>query len=121
MSTLDEVEFWEVDHRYKEKTGKIHLIGTTLQRKINLSIVKEFATDSWSYMFWHGIVSGYPLCCILYFCDVWYNFRKEKRMFSGKEAKDWDFNMGYVLCPNCAIDCMCIRNPKLEMKLKRLA
>lgn len=54
--------------------------------------------------FWAGIESGYPLCCIIFFCDVWCNVRSENRMFHGRpECYDWNTNAGYIQCPDCII------------------
>ena len=55
--------------------------------------------------FWAGIESGYPLCCIIFFCDVWINMRREHRMFHGKpECSDYTFkDAGFIMCPECII------------------
>ncbi len=54
--------------------------------------------------FWTGIESGYPLCCIIFFCDVWNPLRESHRMFHGKpECYDWNHNVGYIQCPECII------------------
>lgn len=83
-------------------------------------LIKKITTDEWSHYFWNGIISGYPLCCILFFCDVWTGLRFSKKMFSGKECHDWDLRMNYVLCPDCAVTCMCVRNPDKEKILKEV-
>jgi len=54
--------------------------------------------------FWVGIKSKYPLCCILFFCDVWVPLRLEHRMFSGRpECYDYHSNAGFIQCPECII------------------
>ena len=57
-----------------------------------------------SAWFWAGIESKYPLCCILFFCNVWVPIRQEHRMFSGRpECYDYHSNAGYIQCPECII------------------
>lgn len=54
--------------------------------------------------FWDGIESGYPLCCIIFFCDVWCPLRIWKRMFHGRpECYDWNTHAGYIQCPECIV------------------
>ena len=56
--------------------------------------------------FWFGIESGYPLCCVIFFCDVWCPIRAEHRMFHGKsECYDCRNNkVQYVQCPDCIVE-----------------
>ena len=46
-----------------------------------------------------GIRSGFPLCCIFWFCNVWdENFRKNI-------TDEWyQFGDGYIRCPKCLAD-----------------
>jgi len=54
--------------------------------------------------FWDGIESGFPLCCIIFFCDVWNPIRESHRMFHGRpECYDWSCHVGYIQCPECII------------------
>lgn len=61
--------------------------------------------DLWDLDFWDGIESGFPLCCILFFCTPWTKLRESKRMFSYNESFDWkgSVGVGYVQCPECII------------------
>lgn len=52
-------------------------------------------------MFWKGIRSGYPLCCVIFFCDVWCKLRESKKMFSGRECHNYNSNAGFIQCPEC--------------------
>lgn len=53
--------------------------------------------------FWRGLESGYPVCCIQYFCNFWIPVREQKLMFSGKECHDYSTGVGYVQCPECIV------------------
>ena len=54
--------------------------------------------------FWDGIESGFPLCCIIFFCDVWCPLRESHKMFHGRpECYDWKSNVGHIQCPECII------------------
>ena len=57
--------------------------------------------DSWSRNFWDGIESGFPVCCIIFYCDIWLGLRRRKMMFSYEESHDYDTGIGYVQCPEC--------------------
>ena len=60
--------------------------------------------DYWSKDFWAGIESGFPLCCILFFCDTWYRLRYSSGKPLEKELwRNWDTNVNYVQCPECII------------------
>lgn len=110
------IEFWTKQDRDDKL---IHLVGTTLQEVIEKDSVRDIYTDDWSYHFWYGLISRFPLCCVLFFCDVWLDLRKKKTMFSYKKSKDWKWGLGYVPCPVCAVNCFCERNPELEWKWKK--
>lgn len=69
---------------------------------LNKNWTGNFWSD-WNGDFWDGINSGFPLCCIIFFCDIWCPLRISKRMFSGKESRDWRSHVGYVQCPECII------------------
>jgi len=64
----------------------------------------SFYDNSEMIGFWKGIESKYPLCCIIFFCDVWSVLKREHVMFSGRpECYDY-FSFGdYIHCPKCAI------------------
>jgi len=54
--------------------------------------------------FWAGIESGYPLCCIIFFCDVWTSLRESHRMFSGRpECYDYRTLVNFIQCPECIV------------------
>jgi len=56
--------------------------------------------------FWCGIESRFPLCCIIFYCDVWLPLRDSGRMFSGRpECYDWICKkIGYIECQDCVIN-----------------
>ncbi len=56
--------------------------------------------------FWCGIESGFPLCCIIFYCDYWHKKALRKlKMFHGRpECYDWKSNnVGHIQCPTCII------------------
>jgi len=113
----DKIEFWKVEHR---SDGRDHNVGVNMKEIEQDELVKSICTDGWSWTFWYGITSNYPLCCVIFFTDVWHDIQGEEIVLTRNEKRKWDFDMGYILCPNCAIDCFCIRNPKLEREWKKL-
>jgi len=67
-------------------------------------MIEKIIQESWSLDFWDGIESGFPLCCILFFCDPWYRLRYIK----GKPLAydlwgNWVTRKHYVQCPECVI------------------
>lgn len=46
----------------------------TMDKKLK---VEEIATDEWSFHFWFGLECGYPLCCIIWYCDSVTNSGKQ--------------------------------------------
>jgi len=60
--------------------------------------------DYWNKDFWSGIESGFPLCCVLFFCDTWYRLRYYKDKPLEKELwRNWRTGTYYVQCPECII------------------
>jgi len=60
--------------------------------------------DLWDADFWDGIKSGFPLCCILFFCDTWYRLRYVKgKPLENKLFWNWYTGAGHVQCPECVI------------------
>lgn len=67
--------------------------------------------DSWSFHFWNGIKYNYPLCCVLWYCNVVTNqglqenslferlYREvyENYRITEKSCKFEDYNR----CPDC--------------------
>jgi len=54
--------------------------------------------------FWEGIESGFPLCCIIFFCYFWNPVKESHKMFHGRpDCYDWYSNGKYVMCPECVI------------------
>ncbi len=57
--------------------------------------------------FWRGIKFGYPLCCIIFYCDYWHEKALRKiKMFHGRpEVYDWETKkkVGHIQCPECII------------------
>ena len=63
----------------------------------------EYTIDKNS-IFWCGLESGYPICCVDFFINVWSILRREKRMFSGRpECYDYNSKADYVQCPDCIV------------------
>ena len=67
--------------------------------------------DLWSYHFWKGLRCGYPICCILWFCNVVTNYGEQRdslferifrEVYDDKPLtrKQADFNKRNM-CPDC--------------------
>jgi hypothetical protein len=58
---------------------------------------KEYYQTGWINDFLCGIHSDIPLCCVLFYCDVWY----------AKLSLEFDFRcenpIGYIMCPDCIV------------------
>jgi len=67
--------------------------------------------DNPRYHFWQGICSEFPLCCILYFCDVVVpydvtSFSTSDEWRKVKTGSDYP----YVQCPECLSKNLEIKN-----------
>ena len=66
--------------------------------------------DKKSFEFWHGIISGFPLCCIDYYNNVWTDNLAEK-LRDDFANEDGDIGTieashkrtNHVMCPDCLI------------------
>lgn len=47
-------------------------------RDKKLQVLELEPKDEWSYHFWFGIKCGYPLCCIIWYCDSIANNGKQE-------------------------------------------
>lgn len=53
---------------------------------------------------WNGINSGYPLCCIIFFCNFWNSVRSKHIMFHKRpECYDYYHGDDFVRCPECVV------------------
>lgn len=68
-----------------------------------LRLVTALSSDGWSREFWFGIISKFPLCCILWFCDVWNVYDPSKKVHFDSDYKSWSQCIGYVQCPSCMV------------------
>lgn len=78
-----------------------------LESRVNGSYLQS--VDPWDYAFWNGVKCGYPLCCIMWFCDVQTNGGLQKdslyeRVF--REAYEEQNHcqgskLNYAPCPDC--------------------
>ena len=59
-----------------------------------------------AYHFWYGVISGFPLCCIIHFCDSWHGGIENK--FDLDEMKVYEeTNIQHnkrIMCPLCVIN-----------------
>lgn len=68
-------------------------------------------TDRWSFHFWKGIENKYPLCCILYFCNVQTNYGEQKdslyervyREAYEKQNHCQASKFNRAMCPDCML------------------
>jgi len=56
--------------------------------------------------FWKGIKSGYPVCCIIFFCYFWLPVRRKKSMFCYNECVEYETYTDYLQCPACIVNCL---------------
>lgn len=95
MSSFEEAEFWVLP----KDIPNLGMTMITGKEILKTQQIKDISKDEWSYHFWYGISLGYPLCCILWFCDVW---DKEKGNIKDlMDNNNWKHNIGYIQCPNC--------------------
>lgn len=54
--------------------------------------------------FWVGLRCGYPLCCVLFFCDVWCDLYEIIYYENPKRFNwNWKHGIGHIQCPECII------------------
>lgn len=67
------------------------------------SICKNPHKINWKNDFFCGIHSGLPMCCVLFYCDVWYKKLSLDSDFIpiSQILHDSERPIGYIMCPNC--------------------
>lgn len=96
--------------------GKNHFWYIEDEKTINdVNLAKSWARrDKWSFDFWLGIISGFPLEDILFYCDVWtQNLSREFPEWSRVISK-LDEEYCYVLSPQAIERIMRHKNYKSE-------
>lgn len=67
---------------------------------------------SWTHDFFCGIHSGMLLCCVLWYCDVWYpSLSKQLHLTSDT------LPVGYVMCPDCLTKYVEQRTRPIQVKI----
>ena len=74
-----------------------------------LQVLELEPKDEWSYHFWFGLKCGYPLCCIIWFCDSQLNqgiqwdglYEKIYREAYDSQPKAYETRVSYSQCPEC--------------------
>lgn len=61
-----------------------------------MSLCDGWEAHDW---FYQGLVCGFPVCCIIWFHDVWMPSVNEKM---GDDYAD-KFENGYIPCPECIV------------------
>lgn len=65
--------------------------------------------DKWSFHFWKGLENQYPLCCIIWFCDVQTNKGEQiGSLYERIYREEYDklnhcqqSKMNRAMCPDC--------------------
>lgn len=62
----------------------------------------DWYEHSW---FKHGVESGFPLCCIMWFMHSWHEMDEEV-------IENWSSDRdGYIPCPKCLLGLLELHNP----------
>ena len=73
--------------------------------------MSQILSDRWSFHFWKGIENGYPLCCILWFCNVQTNWGLQNdSLYERIYREEYDklnhcqgSTFNHAMCPDCLI------------------
>lgn len=71
--------------------SRVDLVKMTVSKCMG----KEHRAISWESDFFCGIHSNLPLCCVLFYCDVWREKLESEIEIRGKKP------IGYIMCPDC--------------------
>lgn len=85
--------------------------GILIHKDKKLQVLELEPKDEWSYHFWFGIKCGYPLCCIIWYCDTMTNKGKqEDSLFERVYREEVMFNpilketkSDHNECPDCLL------------------
>ena len=101
--SFEEAEFIVKNNPEVREPDTIYLDAIITGREIlEQELVRSLSSDKWSNDFWYGIVSGFPTCCIMFFCDVWYRDGELSiDMNAGTGGEYHHEGIYYIQCPDC--------------------
>lgn len=83
-------------------SSRKHIPEYVRERTLALKLCKKNNMES--YHFWHGIVSGYPQCCIDFFIYSWDRGLLAKRIRNDIPIyKDKLERGNRIMCPDCIV------------------